>query len=55
MTPELKSQVNEVIAWLQSIQEVATTTRLEKAGHVVIRATSNSKVLASLIQGGRQQ
>jgi hypothetical protein len=44
-----------MIAWLQSIQEVATTTRLEKARHVVIRATSNSKILASLIQGGRQQ
>jgi hypothetical protein len=44
-----------MIAWLQSIQEVATTTWLEKVGHVVIRATSNSKILTSLIQSWHQQ
>jgi hypothetical protein len=50
LTTKEMQEIETVMSWLESLERISTTKRLERDAHFAIRATANSKILASLLQ-----
>jgi hypothetical protein len=52
---EVLEQMDNVMLWLESIEQISSTKFMEHGGHFTIRVTTNSKIMASLFQGHAHQ
>jgi hypothetical protein len=51
VSSEDAEKIDKVMAWLEKIERVTSTKQIICDGHFTIRATANSKIMASLLQG----
>jgi hypothetical protein len=49
-TDEAYARLGKVLAWLEDIEEACSTRSSKRAGCFTLRATANSKIMASLLQ-----
>ena len=50
LPPAAIDQMEKVMQWLEQLESMSSTKHLEKGAHFLIRGTSNSKIMASLLQ-----
>jgi hypothetical protein len=49
-TDQALAKMEKVMLWIESLERITSTKFMEQGGHFTIRATANSKIMASLLQ-----
>jgi hypothetical protein len=50
-SPAAFGQMEKVLQWLEQLDEASSTKNMERGSHFSIRGTSNSRIMASFLQG----